>query len=186
MAKRHDIIWLETVDSTNEEAKRHISTLDNLSVLSVSYQTQGKGQRSNRWLSEPGCNLLISIVMKPSEIWGKGCLEAKDQFTVSRITAESVVELLGCHDIEARIKLPNDIYVGDNKICGILIENGIKGNLLEYSIIGIGLNVNQTTFDAALPNPVSMSSITGRTYDLSCLLDRFMDIFIDKAVISLS
>lgn len=186
MTKRHDIIWLETVDSTNEEAKRRISTLDNLSVLSVSYQTQGKGQRNNRWLSEPGCNLLISIVMKPSEIWGKSCLEAKDQFTVSRITTESVVELLDCHDIEARIKLPNDIYVGDNKICGILIENGIKGNLLEYCIIGIGLNVNQTTFDTALPNPVSMSSITGRTYDLSCLLDRFMDIFIYKAVISLS
>lgn len=186
MTKRHDIIWLESVDSTNEEAKRLVSTLDNLSVLSVSFQTQGKGQRSNRWLSEPGSNLLVSIVLKPSDIWRKGCLEARDQFAVSRITAESVVELLRCHDIEARIKLPNDIYVGDNKICGILIENGIKGNLLEYSIIGIGLNVNQTAFDTTLPNPVSMSSITGRTYDLCCLLDRFMDIFINKAVISLS
>ena len=186
MTKKHDIIWLDSIDSTNDEARRHISELDNLSVLSVSDQTAGKGQRGNSWLSTAGENLTFSIVLKNSPDWKTECLKASDQYIITRVTAESVVDLLARCGIQAWIKQPNDIYVDDMKICGILIENGIRGDRLDYSIIGIGLNVNQTLFDPSLPNPISMCSITGRRYFLRDLLDEFMEIFSEKMLLSLA
>lgn len=166
MKSKHDIIWLDTVDSTNEEARRRISDIDNLSVLSARSQTSGKGQRGNIWSSAPGENLTLSIILKfassaletvgnASEILPP--LQAYDQFAISEIAALSVVDFLAGHDIEARIKWPNDIYVGKRKICGILIENSLRGEYLASSIVGIGLNVNQRNFDVSLPNPTSMS-----------------------------
>ncbi len=186
MTKKHDIIWLDSIDSTNDEARRHISELDNLSVLSVSDQTAGKGQRGNSWLSTAGENLTFSIVLKNSPDWKTAYLKASDQYIISRVTAESVVDLLARCGIQAWIKQPNDIYVDDMKICGMLIENGIRGDRLDYSIIGIGLNVNQTLFDPSLPNPISMCSITGRRYFLRDLLDEFMEIFSEKMLLSLA
>ena len=157
MTKKHDIIWLESTDSTNEEAGRRISDLDNLSVLSAVRQTEGRGQRGNSWSSNDGENLTFSIVLKYGN--GEGFIpeiRAADQFAISEAAALAVVDLLASYDIEAKIKWPNDIYVGNRKICGILIENAIRGSYIANSIIGIGLNVNQQTFDPSLPNPTSM------------------------------
>ncbi len=156
MKNKHDIIWLEEVDSTNEEARRRISYIDNLSVVSAVRQTAGRGQRGNSWQSADGENLTFSIVLK----FGADQLEpmaASGQFVISEVTALSVVDFLAAYDIEAKIKWPNDIYVGNRKICGILTENALKGNCLSHSIVGIGLNVNQTVFDPSLPNPTSMA-----------------------------
>ena len=181
MTKKHDIIWVESVDSTNKEAQRHISDIDNLSVLSAIEQTAGRGQRGNSWESQPGMNLLFSVVMKFSEKSPKDGLldpiDAIDQFVISETAALSIVDLLGENGIEAKIKWPNDIYVGDKKICGILIENSLKGHSLSSSIVGIGLNVNQNIFSPSLPNPTSMHLEDGRTFDIKALLERFMDIF---------
>ena len=181
MTKKHDIIWLESVDSTNKEAQRRISDIDNLSVLSANQQTEGRGQRGNTWSSESGKNLLFSVVMKFSDSIFDGkflpAINSHDQFVISETAALSVVDLLAENDTEAKIKWPNDIYVGDRKICGILIENSLKGNSLSHSILGIGLNVNQTSFDPSLPNPTSITLETGRTYDLKSLLERYMEIF---------
>ena len=155
MAKKHDIMWLDTVDSTNEEARRRISSLDNLSVLSAFRQTAGRGQRGSSWSSVPGENLTFSIVLK----YGQAALmplRATDQCAISELTALSVTDLLSSHGIEAKIKWPNDIYVEGRKICGILIEHSVRDSYLASSIIGIGLNVNQTVFDPSIPNPVSM------------------------------
>ncbi|MBQ7899530.1 MAG: biotin--[Bacteroidales bacterium] len=178
MTKRTDIIWIERVDSTNEEAKRRISDIDNLSVLSAFEQTAGRGQRGNTWSSKAGENLLFSIIVKFGQD-GVEPLKAYDQFVISEIAALSVVDLLAINDIEARVKWPNDIYVGTEKICGILIENSLSGSELSHSIIGIGLNVNQTEFDPSLPNPTSMQKISGEEYDTHCLLEQFTDIFRD-------
>ena len=151
-----------------------------MSVLSVIDQTSGKGQRGHKWSSAPGENLTFSIVLKGgSSEDGKGMM-ASDQYMINRSTAQSVVLLLEKHGIKSWIKQPNDIYVNDRKICGTLIENSLQGNTLVYSIIGIGLNVNQTIFDPTLPNPISMSSITGTHYDIRSLLDEFMDIFLEN------
>ena len=198
MAKKHDIIWLESVDSTNEECRRHISDIDNLSVVAALSQTSGKGQRCNRWISSPGENLTFSVALKfpisGGAATGKSGLEpmhAYDQFVLSEITSLSVVELLAEHGIEAKIKWPNDIYVAEKKICGILIENSLRGEWIQHSIIGIGLNVNQRNFDVKLPNPTSMalccesSGLSKHTtshearssFEIRKILEEFMVIF---------
>ena len=176
MKNKHDIIWLDSTDSTNDEARRRFSDLDNLSVLSAERQTSGRGQRGNQWSSEPGENLTFSIIMK----FGEGFMpdvRAIDQFIISEITALSVVDLLAAHNIEAKVKWPNDIYVGDRKICGILIEHSLRDGSLSWSIVGIGLNVNQTVFAPLLPNPTSMALCSGHSLPLKPLLEEFMDIF---------
>ena len=176
--KMHNVIWLDSVDSTNNEVKRKVGVLDNLSVIAAMDQTSGRGQRGNIWLSEPGMNLTFSVVLKYDQMQVK--MQAQNQFKISEMTALSVVDLLAEYGIEARIKLPNDIYVGDRKICGILIEHSLQGEHLLHSIIGVGLNVNQLIFDPSLPNPVSMRQcIPERTEQLNLanLLDQFMDIF---------
>jgi BirA family biotin operon repressor/biotin-[acetyl-CoA-carboxylase] ligase len=173
MESKTDIIWLERVDSTNDEARRHISEIDNLSVVSALEQTKGRGQRGNRWSSQPGENLTFSLVVKDFRI------KANEQSAISQATALSLVDLLSRHEIKARIKWPNDIYAGDEKICGILIENSLKGSEIDWSIIGIGLNVNQTTFPEDLPNPTSMKLCTGNSnpYNTREILEEFMGIF---------
>lgn len=186
MKSNYDIIWLNSVDSTNDEAKRRIPELDNLAVLSAVSQTKGRGQRSNTWLSEPGKNLLMSIVLKYAP-HGEStsdslAVQAYDQQVISQITSLALVDLLAAHEIEAKIKWPNDIYVGNKKICGILIENTVLGKWMTSSIIGIGLNVNQRSFDAKLPNPTSMvlcSDGNEEDFNIEDLLDEFMGIFIE-------
>ena len=195
MTKKHDIMWLKSVDSTNEAARRHISDIDNLSVLSALEQTKGRGQRGNSWSSNVGENLLFSIVLKFSpEDSSQTFLEARDQFVLNEIAALSVVNFLRSHEIIAQIKWPNDIYVGSRKICGILIENSLRGNRLSSSIIGIGLNINQRNFNVNLPNPTSMvlcqtdlschsvssqchSERSEESFDIRTCLEEFMNIF---------
>lgn len=178
MKNKYDIMWFQSVDSTNDEAKRHISTLDNLSVLSAFCQTSGRGQRGNSWSAEAGKNLTFSIVLKYDSESFLG-INAIDQFAVSELTALAVIDLLAAYGIEAKVKWPNDIYAGDRKICGILIENSIREGKLASSIIGIGLNVNQAIFDPSLPNPTSMAlcSTSPAWGTLPSLLEEFMEIF---------
>ena len=193
MSKKHDIIWLVSVDSTNLEAQRHISDIDNLSVLSALEQTAGRGQRGNTWTSAPGENLMFSIVLKfacdPDDSRQNllSPLHARDQFALNEIASLSVVDFLSMHGISAKIKWPNDIYVGSKKICGILIENSLRGSGVSSSIIGIGLNINQRNFNVNLPNPTSMAACrvnsghseadaTGQ-FDIRLCLSEFMDIF---------
>ena len=173
MESKTDIIWLERVDSTNDEARRHISEIDNLSVVSALEQTKGRGQHGNTWLSMPGENLTFSLIVKDFRI------KANEQSAISQATALSLTKLLGRHGIEARIKWPNDIYAGDNKICGILIENSLKGMEIDWSIIGIGLNVNQTSFPEHLPNPTSMRLCTENSnpYNTRTILEEYIEIF---------
>ena len=190
MTKKYDIMWSEELDSTNEEARRRISDLDNLSVLSVERQTAGRGQRGNSWRSAPGENLTFSIILKfrkgDASSDESSCdsavlpqLKATEQFVLSEISSLALVRLLENHGIRASVKWPNDIYIGSCKVCGMLIENSILGSLVSSSIIGIGLNVNQRNFDISLPNPTSMLlEAMKKEYDLKSLLEEFMDIFV--------
>ena len=184
MKNNPDIIWLDVAESSNDEARKTIDILDNLSVIAVRCQTKGRGQRTNTWETAPGKNLTFTIVLKNLEIL------PSEQIAISQITALSVVDFLAMHGIAAKIKLPNDIYVGGKKICGILIENSICSNKIVWSIIGIGINVNQTTFPASLPNPTSILVETAASepdqkiipnsnqkLDLDLQLVRFHDIY---------
>lgn len=174
MTNKHDIIWLDSVDSTNRYAREHISHLDNLSVVAAGEQTAGKGQGDHTWHSEAGSNLLFSMVLKEPPV------PAKEQKLISDTVAESLQDLLSRHGIEAWIKPPNDLWVGNRKICGILIEHSLIGRRISWSIIGVGLNVNQTIFPAELPNPTSMS-LEGGCADIMEILSEYIDIFISRA-----
>ena len=174
MKNNPDIIWLDNAESSNDEARKAIDTLDNLSVVAVRCQTAGRGQGTNSWVSAPGENLTFSVVLKDPDI------SASEVVAISQITALSVVDFLSKHGIEAKIKLPNDIYVRSKKICGILIENSLCGNKIKWSIVGIGINVNQTIFPSSLPNPTSMlleKNFTAQSLDL--LLNQFHEIYSD-------
>ena len=118
-------------------------------------QTKGKGQRGNSWESETGKNLTFSIVLYPT------ALEAKNQFSLSMLTALACFDALNNYTQGFSIKWPNDIYWQDKKIGGILIENELEGKYITQSIIGIGLNVNQEVFRSSAPNPVSLKQILG-------------------------
>ncbi len=164
-------MWLEEVDSTNNEAKRRIAEIDNLSVIAALRQSAGRGQGDHVWLSAPGENLLFSLVLKFSE----GHLKAADAFCISEAISSALVKFLAGYGIDAWIKLPNDIYVGSKKICGTLIENSFRGEWVVSSIVGIGLNVNQREFDPSLPNPTSMSIETEKAYDIAVCLESLVD-----------
>lgn len=178
MKNMDDIIWIDTVDSTNLEARRRLEHLDNLSVLTALSQTSGRGQRGNSWSSDKGKNLLFSIVLKFGRRYSR-MIQAYDQFCISELAALSVVEFLSGCGIAAKIKWPNDIYVGDRKIGGILIENSLSGEWISSSIIGIGLNINQREFDKSLPNPTSLILETkaDTEYDIEKCIRTFNEIF---------
>ena len=133
------------------------------------FQTAGRGCGENTWESERGKNLTFSVLLHPTEI------RANWQFRISEAVSVAL-----CETLEARlnerveIKWPNDIYVGDRKICGILIENRLKGSTITDSIVGIGLNVNQRTFVSDAPNPVSVCQLTGEETDREALLETFL------------
>lgn len=157
------IIWLKLTDSTNDEARRRLDVLDNLSVVAARTQTSGRGQGDHTWTSEPGQNLTFTFVLKFPPC---APLAASEILRITQAVTHALREYLLSKGVVARIKWPNDIYVGDKKICGILIENILGGKQVAASMVGIGLNLNQSRFPADLPNPVSLRQVTGRRYDL--------------------
>ncbi|MDR2936594.1 MAG: biotin--[acetyl-CoA-carboxylase] ligase [Rikenellaceae bacterium] len=143
--------------STNDEARdRKYCHGD---VVLAENQLAGRGQRGNGWAGGVGENLTFSLVIEPAT------LPFEKPFLLSEATAVALVETLGDFGIGAAIKWPNDIYVGERKISGVLIENDLMGDRFTKSVVGIGLNVNQRVFDPSLPNPVSMAQVGGRTFD---------------------
>jgi BirA family biotin operon repressor/biotin-[acetyl-CoA-carboxylase] ligase len=154
------IKWFKTIDSTNNRIALDKEDLADKTVYMTDFQTAGKGQRGNGWESAKAENLLFSILFKPSDIL------AENQFIISQAVTLGIVEYVRSKGITAKIKWPNDIYVNDRKICGILIENSVNGNNLVSSIVGIGFNLNQLTFSPDIPNPVSLSTLTDVRYDL--------------------
>ncbi|MBO4657348.1 MAG: biotin--[acetyl-CoA-carboxylase] ligase [Bacteroidales bacterium] len=154
------IKWFKTIDSTNNRIARDKEELADKTVYMTDFQTAGKGQRGNGWESAKAENLLFSILFKPADIL------AEDQFIISQAVTLGIVDYVRSKGITAKVKWPNDIYVGDRKICGILIENAVNGSALVSSIVGIGFNLNQLSFSPSIPNPVSLSALTDVQYDL--------------------
>ena len=138
--------------------------LEDYTVLIAEKQLQGRGQGGAYWASESGKNLTFSVLKRHKE------LQARDQFFVSVAVSLGIFKALSSLQIpELSIKWPNDILSGRKKLCGILIENIVKGSLLKNSILGIGLNVNQESFDS-LPNAASLKQITAKHYEPDVLL----------------
>ena len=165
---------MEEVDSTNAYIMRNVGALEAPVMVLAHTQTAGQGQRGNSWEAEPGKNLTFSIFFRPVE------LPPMAQFAMSEAVALAVVDFLAVHGIEAKVKWPNDIYFDDKKICGILIRHSVMGGAVSYSVIGVGIDVNQTIFLSDAPNPVSMKQITGKNYDLTILEREIAGIMEDR------
>lgn len=155
-----DIIWYKELESTNDTARQQIDEHDNLSVIAAMRQTSGRGQGDHKWHSLPGENITATFILKPLS------LPAADALSITCCVTKALREYLLERGVTTRIKWPNDIWAGESKICGILIENVLSGHRLVNSIVGIGLNINQLTFPSDLPNPISLALLTGRKYDV--------------------
>ena len=160
------IVRLEVIDSTNNYAKQQIreNDLAEGTVFLTYEQTLGRGQQQNVWESEARQNLLFSIVLCPDFI------EMRRQFQLSKVVSLGIYDAINKYVSGVKIKWPNDIYVGDRKLCGILIENSVMNGVLNNSIVGIGLNINQTVFRSDAPNPVSLKMLTNQHYDCEVIL----------------
>lgn len=138
-------------------------------IIVAESQTAGRGQRGHTWESGKGQNLTLSAVLEPT------FLPPTEQFLLSEVIALAVADTLASYSIKTKIKWTNDIYVGDKKIAGILIEHKLQGNAIGRTIAGIGLNVNQTQFSADLPNPTSMATEQGIEFDRDEVLGRLQE-----------
>lgn len=158
----HPFIELQQIPSTNSYAIDNIQA--NLAAPGTAYfahaQTSGKGQRGKIWITEPGTNIILSVVLNTA------CLSAYNKFPLSMTVA------LACYDFfnkyateDTTIKWPNDLYWRDRKAAGILIENILRGETWPWAVAGMGMNINQTVFDPTTKNPVSLKQITGNHFN---------------------
>ena len=162
------------VTSTNTYVKELLQAgveLPDITLVSADFQSGGRGQRGNSWESARGENLTFSIVCHPEGI--KACR----QFVLSQAIALAVCDTVGEYIDHVTVKWPNDIYWHDRKLCGILIECTLSGDEIRDCIIGVGLNVNQTTFTSDAPNPVSLAQIIGFSLNRDMLLRGIADAF---------
>ena len=170
-------LHLDQTDSTNAFLQRKQSECDIRNwVVSADEQTAGKGMGNNGWESEAGKNLTFSMAVD------MGFLPAERQFQLSMAVPLGIIEVLDgmLPSEKLSIKWPNDIYFKNHKLAGILINSTIKANMMDVSIIGIGLNVNQMRFQNWPTHPISMKMITGEDYDLQPLLKQIAEHIIIK------
>ncbi|WP_186756400.1 biotin--[acetyl-CoA-carboxylase] ligase [Echinicola salinicaeni] len=174
-----DIIYLTECHSTNDIAAQKIKegSAKEGSIIVTDKQTKGRGQRGNRWFSEPEVNLTFSLVLSPV------FLNAVSHFELNRVVSLAVFDTLSELVDGIKVKWPNDIvHEKQGKLGGILIENSISGKNIDNSIVGMGLNINQVNFP--FPGPTSLAALSGQTYDkweilgsiLSCIEKRYLQL----------
>ena len=152
------VVKFKQIDSTNNYLKNSYKLLNNFTFVVTDYQTNGKGRNDRVWSSEEGKNLMFSFLIKDQDL-------LKKFSALSIISAVEVAKLLEDYQIkDVSIKWPNDILIGDKKVCGILLE----GQILEYLVVGIGLNVNQKVFPEGLRRPAtSLSLEANKDFDIN-------------------
>ena len=171
-----DTLLLQTTPSTNSYLSDLISqgAFPHGYCVCSRFQSAGRGQAGNVWESAEGENLLFSLLLHTHKF------PLDRQFLLSEVVSIAICRFLSRYRISARIKYPNDIFVGDKKIAGILIENRIVGKAMQYSIVGIGLNVNQEAFMQNRASATSMRSITGERYHIDALLQSLRHEILDR------
>jgi BirA family transcriptional regulator, biotin operon repressor / biotin---[acetyl-CoA-carboxylase] ligase len=165
-----NIVFLPEIPSTNSYAM-HLLKNVNLAegtLVHTANQTQGKGQWDKRWSSEPSSNLTASVILKPSFI------DLKKQFFLYQIAAlacyDTITDLLDNGQFDIKIKWPNDILVNRKKVAGILIENNIQPGRINWSVVGIGMNVNQVSFPEHL-NAGSLKLASGKDFEVNKVMN---------------
>ncbi|MEC7263182.1 MAG: biotin--[acetyl-CoA-carboxylase] ligase [Bacteroidota bacterium] len=171
MGEQTQIIKLDATDSTNLYLKELLqtTTLSDYAVVVTKKQLKGRGQMGTVWQSEEGKNLTFSVLKNFD------ALHVEHQFLLNMSVSMAVVDVLKDLSVpDVSVKWPNDIMSGSFKICGILIENVLKGTFVSQAVIGIGLNVNQTHFEN-LDKASSLKMVTGTFFDLDELMRRILD-----------
>ncbi|MBC8319111.1 MAG: biotin--[acetyl-CoA-carboxylase] ligase [Bacteroidetes bacterium] len=172
-----NIIKIHQLKSTNNHACQLIEDgeLHEGDVIFTLNQEKGRGQRDTYWESESGKNISITIVLEPRMI------HPSKQFVLTQLVSLAIADLIneyvqvGSGEQQIKIKWPNDIYVNNKKIAGILFQNFVSGNKINYSMCGIGINVNQEKFYSDAANPVSIIHHTGIPIDVEVLLYKLLD-----------
>jgi len=166
--------FIETTNSTNllineivEKQQEDGVRLPDFFCVATNYQTAGKGQGSKVWMSNKGENILASFYFQSAIL-------PNQQIYFNYFFALTIRKVLSQYIENVAIKKPNDIYAGDKKIVGILIEHHIQGDTLKYSVAGVGINVNQTQFDPALSQPTSLKLITGKEFSREKILEEIV------------
>lgn len=167
-----NILLLKSVDSTNSYASELLrqNAVPDGTIVYTQNQTNGRGQRGNGWESAPDANLALSLILYPR------FLSPDKQFYLTQVISLAVADVLAetlanTEHPPVSIKWPNDIYIGERKVAGILIENSIRDHRLVNSIVGIGINLDQTKFETA-PNAVSLKMINGISNPVKPLLEQ--------------
>ncbi len=167
------LYYFKTLTSTNSVAADLLrkKELPEGTVIYTDFQRAGKGHPGKKWESEEGKNLLFSIILYPSSV------DPMEQFILTMTISMGLCDFIEKYCGESKIKWPNDVYVKDDKIAGILIENTIIDDRIENSVAGIGLNINQEKFPFKIPNPISLKLLTGKEYDTGkCLKELLSDL----------
>lgn len=173
MTDTHDfqIIELEEVDSTNNFLREHSSSLPcRITLATAEYQTAGRGATGG-WESEEGQNLVFSLLIHPVMV------PAPAMFVLSEALALAISSVLEHYCAGIQIKWPNDIYCGDRKMVGMLIENDLLGKTVKNSVMGVGVNVNQTLFTSDAPNPCSLAQVLGYSVNRTEVLKNIVEAF---------
>ena len=161
------------LESTNIHARNliHAKSANEGDLFISAYQSNGKGQIKSTWQSEPGKNLLFSLVLEPN-------IQIQHQFFISMAVANSLRELIQqLTNMACEVKWPNDLMLNGYKIGGILIENHFSKGLITHCIVGVGLNVNQVDFPADLKLASSLARETNKTYQLSKVMENWKPVF---------
>lgn len=173
---KYYILSYESLASTQSSLmEEDLSKLPEWTIIFAKDQTSGRGQNRNIWETENGKNLTFSILLKPSFI------NIADQFLVTQIISLGIYDFLSKYIKDVYIKWPNDIYVKKNKIAGILVNNKLMGEDFSFSICGIGLNVNQVSFQNA-PNPTSIKMELGYDFDIEDVLFELLECIYNRYI----
>jgi len=160
-------LFFDQIDSTNNEATRQMAlkSVKSGDIIFTNHQTKGKGQRGKGWVGDHGMNLAMTYIYLPQD------LRVENTFFLNQAVSLACMDMLRAHNFSHQsIKWPNDIYLGQKKAGGILIQNSLTGRLIQQSIIGIGINVNQEQFDKELPNPTSLKLELEKNWMLESLM----------------
>ena len=172
--------FLQSTPSTNSllmqlarERRRDGNPLPDLYAVYTDFQTAGRGAGTNKWHSSRGLNILTSIYFETG-------LAAADQFVFNLWFATATRRFLAKYVPEVLIKWPNDMYVRDRKLAGDLTEHSVSGGRLDFTIAGIGINVNEERFPNPIPNPTSLFLESGQRYDIDTLMDEYLSVLRER------
>jgi BirA family transcriptional regulator, biotin operon repressor / biotin---[acetyl-CoA-carboxylase] ligase len=162
------ILTFDTIDSTNTYLKLHADTLPHFTIVRARFQEAGRGQLMRQWQSHPNENILVSFLIKDFQ-----------RFQTVKVIESAFIQFSQSffkhYGVMVDHKLPNDLMVDGKKISGMLIETKQQGNMIQHVIVGIGLNINQTSF-VHLPSATSLAILTKKTYPIDVLFDHFVEV----------